>query len=602
MIWKFIATCIILSTCQLAVAKHLSNAEISEFGGCYFAPITSGGIWRMRTQDGEIREFEIDAKKPDRLLGVGGWWAAMRRNGSVSVHAPATGEYPPLVYNFTKGRLMSLDVEGKHCKFGYPDPLVYDDSVIKPLWPDTKKVTREEFAKDTTMWKDGRRLTMWFASPNQAGAFLSFVFLVFLGIALSSRLGKRMRFAASILVVAAFAAIVLTASRGALLGACFGAVAMAVCDGRVRSWLTLKRLAIGFVACAVVAVGLFFAMYSGARDRQSDAKSDATRMEMVRAVPAMMCASASGWDGFNGAGRAYFEWFAPLSDTKIQLNLISDHLTMLAGSGWLVGFLYVFAWLAGLSALAKFAWRGGSSMPLGVWTSLGVAASFNVVMFAPTILWVPCAVLLVLVFDRRWLSLRFFSVPIAIAVVGACLTLGAIVVAGHVGCRAEPSILRDGNCVLVNGKAPDIWIVDDEECLGGVLAPRDIRTFYSRFPTAPAIGYAKDVDDVPTKGVKRLVLAGSSADGFMAPYSRNPEAVVIPPEIIFLAPQFPPIAIPDELRAKSRVIMVVGEFAARYWEEFSNAPDWVGVIPGAEVYIPDWMMQCVETSAKGEPK
>ena len=252
--------CVVLAVDVTADAKHLSDAEISEFGGCYFAPITSGGIWRMRTQDGEIREFEVDAKKPDRLLGVGGWWAAARKNGVISVHAPATGNYPPLVYNFTKGRLSSLDVEGKHCKFGYPNPLVYDDEVIKPLWPDAKKTTRDEFAQETTMWKDGRRLTMWFASPNQAGSFLSFVFLVIFGVAVAARRSKALRIAAVAMSIAAFAAIVLTASRGALLGTCLGAAAMAVCDGRLRSQLTLKRLAIGFVAGAIVAGGVFFAM------------------------------------------------------------------------------------------------------------------------------------------------------------------------------------------------------------------------------------------------------------------------------------------------------------------------------------------------------
>ncbi|MBR3924998.1 MAG: hypothetical protein IKJ45_17905, partial [Kiritimatiellae bacterium] len=155
----------VLAAVVTADARHLTNAEISEFGGCYFAPITSGAIWRMRTQDGDIREFEADPRKPGRLIGVGGWWAAMRKDGAISVHAPATGEYPPLMYNFENGRLASLDVEGRHCRFGYPDPLVYDDGVIRPLWPDAKKTTREEFAQETTMWKDGRRLTLWFASP-----------------------------------------------------------------------------------------------------------------------------------------------------------------------------------------------------------------------------------------------------------------------------------------------------------------------------------------------------------------------------------------------------------------------------------------------------
>ena len=582
----------LLAICQTAVAKHLSNEEISEFGGCYFAPITSGGIWRMRTQDGKIREFERDAKRPGALLGVGGWWAVQKSREEVSVHAPATGDYPPLVYNFKNGRLSSLDVEGKHCRFNYPDPLVYDDSVIYPLWPDAKKVSYEEFAAETVMWKDGNRLRLWFASPNQAGAFLSFVFLVFFGLAVAVRRCLWLRIVLFSLAALALGAVVWTASRGALVGVGLGAVAMVVCDGRVRSLLTPRRLALAAAICMVLAAVAAAVMYGVARDRQADAKSDATRMEMLRAVPAMMCASASGWDGFNGAGKAYSDWFAPLSDTKMRLNLVSDHLTMLAGSGWLVGFLYVFAWIAGLLALARFAWCGGSPIPLGVWTSLGAAASFNVVMFAPTVLWVPYATLFALLLDRRWLSPRFFFMPISVAAAGAAVVIVSIAVAGWAGCRAKPSISRVGDCVLVNGSEPDIWVVDDEECLGGTLAPRDIRAFYSRFPDAPAIGYAKDFSDIPAKGIRRLVLAGSSADGFMSPYSREPESVAMPQEIVFLSPQFPPSALPDELLEKAGVAMVIGEFAARYWEEFANPPEWVGIVPGAEVYIPGWMQFC----------
>ena len=375
-----------------------------------------------------------------------------------------------------------------------------------------------------------------------------------------------------------------------------------MCDGRLRSQLTLKRLAIGFVAGAIVAGGVFFAMYSGARDKQSDEKSDATRMELWSAAPAMMCASPLGWGGFDGAGKAYSDWFAPAEDVRFRLNLVSDHLTMLAGSGWIGGFAYIFAWFAGLALLSVFAWRGGSAIPLGVWISLGVASSFNVVMFAPTVLWIPCAVLLLLVFDRRWFCFRCIKGCAIFGVVVSVAILGVLFVAGRHFASSMLEVHRCGGRIAINGKTPDIWIVDDDESLGGVLAPRDIRAFYRKYPAAPAIGYVKDLSDVPEKGVKRLVLAGASAEDFMVPYSRDPDSVSVPPELIFLSPQFPPSAIPDDLRAKSRVIMVIGEFAARYWEEYAHAPDWVGVIPGAEVYISDWMSQCVETDERGQGK
>ena len=591
----FIA-CVAIAAAMPAAARHLSDTEISEFGGCYFAPITSGGIWRMRTQDGEMREFEVAGGKSGRLVGVGGWWAEPKKGGEVSVHAPATGEYPPLVYNFKNGRLASLDVEGRHCRFGYPNPIVYDDEVIFPLWPDAKETTAEEFAKNSTMWKDGRRLRLWFASPNQAGAFVSFALLLFLGLASSRRLNRFLRAAALALAVVAFAALVWTASRGAILGACLGGMAMAVCDSRIRTWFTWRRLAISVAVFAVFAALAVFAMYSGARDTRTDAKSDATRMETFRAVPAMMFASPCGWGDFSDVGKAYSYWFS--TDSNIRLNLVSDHLTMLVGHGWIGGSVYVFTWLASLALLAVFARRGGSSIPLGMWVSLCVAASLNVVLFAPTMLWVPCAALSFLVFDRRWLKLRTLLASAAFGVVAALLAMASLWAASKCIVRQTPSIHKDGDRMLVNGKNPDIWIVDDGEALGGVLAPRDICDFYRRFPNAPAIGYVKDVTDVPQTGVKRLVLVGDSAQYFMVPYSQDPKSVRVPPQLIFLAPQFPPSAIPDTLRAQSRVIMVIGEFAARYWGEYAKPHDWIGIIPGAEVYIPGWMAQCVEQDGR----
>jgi hypothetical protein len=219
-------------------------------------------------------------------------------------------------------------------------------------------------------------------------------------------------------------------------------------------------------------------------------------------------------------------------------------------------------------------------------------------LFAETVLWLPFASLLFLAQDRCWLKKRLLVAVPAGAALAALVCLAVISVAADCYGRGRLSVRKDGERILVNGEKPDIWIVDDEESIGGVLAPRDIRAFYRRFPGAPAIGYVKRFSDLPAEGVKRIVLVGDAAQDFMVPYTRKPESVRMPKEIVFLSPQFPPSAIPDDLRAKANVIMVIGEFAARYWEDFANPPDWVDIVRGAEVYIPNWMMRCVETRGK----
>ncbi len=584
-----------------SAAKSLSNQEISEFGGCYFAPVTSDGLWRMRTQDGEIREFEAGSKK-NILIGVGGWWASVQKKELISVHAPATGDYPPVVYNFQRGRLSSLDVEGKHCRFNYPEPLVYDESVIFPLWPEAKEISKNEFAATTTMWKDGRRLTLWFPGPNQAGAFLSFLFLIFWGLAVRPAIRRGWRVCFLLFAAVFFVALVLTASRSAFLGAALGVGVMHLFDRRLYRFLSWRRVLIIVPIALLLSVGAVCAMYMTGRDRAADSKSDETRVELYQAAPVMMRDAPFGWGGFSSVGKAYSDWYAKETETKFRLNLVSDHLTMLAGNGWFGGFCYLWLWFAGLALGAVFCWRGGSGIPLALWTSLGVVASLNVVLFAQTILWLPLASLLFLAQDRRWLCRRILVAVSLGGVLAALVGLVALYVAADFCDHARLSIRKDGERILVNGVAPDIWIVDDEESIGGVLAPRDIRAFYRRFPDAPAIGYVKSFSDLPAEGVKRIILAGDSAQDFMVPYTRKPESVRVPKEIVFLSPQFPPSAIPDDLRARATVIMVIGEFAARYWEEFANPPDWVDIVRGAEVYIPNWMMRCVETNVKGVTK
>ncbi len=578
-------------------AAELSDQEISECGGCYFAPITSGGIWRMRTQDGEFREFEPDVRNPGRLVGVGGWWAKRGEKNEVSVHAPASGVYPPMVYNFRNGRLASLDVQGKHCRFSYPDPLVYDDGVIPQLWSDAKAMTREEFAAKTTMWKDGSRLTLWFASPNQAGVFCSFLFFAFLGVFLAVK-SRVLRWGCVGLALAAFVLLALTASRGGILGTAIGAAAVLLCDSRVRRRFASKKFIMCALGAMLVAICAVAAMYRSARDAKADRQSDATRRELWGAAPAMICDAADGWGGYGSVGRAYSDWYAPPSDSRFRLNLVSDHLTMLAGHGWVGRWFYVFSWVAGLAFLFIFAWRGGNAAPLAIWLSLAVGAALNVVMFERMILWIPIASLLVLAFDRRWLRWRVIGASLAFGAVASSLALIGLVLAGNRFSPSELPIEKSGNAILVNGDSPDIWIVDDGEAIGGVLAPREIRAFYRKYPSAPAIGYVTDIDDVPANGVKRLVLVGDSAQYFMVPYTHG-QNVQVPREIIFLSPQFPPEAIPDDLRREANVIMVIGEFAARYWGEYAEPLDWVEVVPGAEVYIPGWMGHCVETETNG---
>jgi hypothetical protein len=155
----------------------------------------------------------------------------------------------------------------------------------------------------------------------------------------------------------------------------------------------------------------------------------------------------------------------------------------------------------------------------------------------------------------------------------------------------RPSVSYDGKRVRINGRNPRIWVVDDAQgVLGGVLVGREIRDFYMRNPKAPSIGYVRDVRDVPKSGVNRLVLPGKSGNDWLLMLSEDEKAREgLPKSVVFLNPPFSPSEMPQGVLALCRPKLLVGEFAARYNPEYASPPGWVGVVPGVEKYMPNWM-------------
>lgn len=583
----FIASIVLCS----GSAYALTNQEISEFGGCYFAPMTSARLWRMRTQDGAIREFEPDRRHADRLVGVGGWWGQLTKEG-VTIHSPATDKLPALAYNFVKGRLDSLDVQGRHCRFGYPNPLVYEDEAIALLWPDVAAVTAEQFAEETDMWKGDSRLRLWFPGPNQAGLFCAFFVLIFLALVLySRRLPLRILF--GVFGLAALILVAMSASRGAFAALAAGSILIGVSFAHVRGILIWRNVALGLVVLVFVGASCLSVGYLKARSRSGDKASDAQRIEVMTGTLAMLSDAPSGWGAWTEVGKAYSDWYQPLTDSRIRLNLISDHATVLASLGWGKRFLYFVLWFAGLLVLFASAWRGGSPIPVASWTALGIAAAFNVVLFTKYILWVPYATLAIFVFDRRWLNYRCWLWPIVVGVILAGVGIGGLFAAAEMIPRQTLTFRHVDGQTIVNGRSAADWLVAEPEVLGLTTTAREIRNFYRQVSNAPSLGYVEDLCNLPRKGVKRLILTGDTGLSFLETFKRDCLPIDMPMEIVFLAPGFPPSDIPVELRAKARVTYVIGEFAARYHADLADPPKWCTLVPGAEIYIPGWMRFCV---------
>ena len=588
---KIVLVCVALVIPFLdGFARRLTDQEICEFGGCYFVPVTSGPLWRMRDRHGKIREFEPFGRSQQLLKSVDNWTAEFLTNNTVKVTNPS--RFGKQIHWFSNGRLASVDVDGRHCNFKYDEPLIYDDDHIVPLWPESDLIGKEEFQDRTKMWKGGGRFRAWFTSPNSAGAFFMALALLCFGLCFHGK-GALFKTACLLPSIAFTALMVMTASRGALVGFVAGAISAAVCKIYTAGRFSRRMLLVILAGLSVV--GIFWGFLGQTRrSTGGDRDSNAQRIEVWSAATAMMADAPFGFESRQRTGEAYSEWYQPQRDGRKRLNLISDHLTTIVKSGWIGGAAYIAFWLGMIVLLAEFALSGGSVIPLAVWIAVGAAASFNVVLWAEGLFLLPPACCIPLIFDRRWLRRRYIVTAALSGVLIAFTIVSTLVIFGKILASRELPLKfnHGGRVVRVNGAPANIWVVDDNDVLGFVSTTREIRTFYRACPEADPIGYVRNVQDLPARGIQRLVLSGGSAADYLR-YRRGTHTKAdLPFEIILLSPKISAEAFKKSLGAEVRVHTVIGEFGARYFEEYAKHSRDVTIVPGAEFYIPGWMQYC----------
>lgn len=586
----------------VAVASaHADGAEpdirmINELCGTYFAPVSLLPFWRMRTPSGGIREFRIN--NDGRGTSVDGWKALVEGKKAV-LTSPRGREHDgiALELEYGTGTLTRVKLGGRNVRIRYPEPVTYEGEEIVPLWEDVDAETRAKAINDSDMWKNDGRFKLFFRGPNQAAAFVSFLLLAAAGLAMGSRRPFAI-VAFSSLALAFLVMLALTASRGGFVATAAGLAAEFACIGRARGWLKCKCI-VAVVLAGILVLGVALATaYVSKRSARGDVISNSTRVELWSCVPRMVHDAPCGWGGRIASGLAYIDWYNKDGKWLGRFNLISDHLTAIVAYGWVLGGLYIFCWAAGILLLLRLAWNGLSAIPAAIWISFAVAAFFNVVWPDKTLQACAFASLAFLLPGIRRARPSWLAAPAVAGAVVSVSTMTALVAVGGCRCDDDVSVHFDGKRVVLNGDNPKVFIVDDGETLGGASTPNEMRMAYKIWRSAEAVCYLKSIDDVPWSKVGRLVLAGAAGREFIERLDECGEdggsAFPLPREIVFLSPQFPPSAIPDGLREKSAVRVVIGEFAARYWKEYVNPPEWVTIVRGAEVYIPGWMSYCIK--------
>lgn len=628
---------------RLAIVAVLLGGSLLAAPGEF--PVSSAYIapenqifYRLRHENGLYREFQRAMEAPQVMLGAGGW-RGFFDGGHIVVQAPGgrNGEIPP-TWVFLNGRITRFVASGVTNDIPYNTVRVAPEGVAPPYFFGTRQEETAVGAKKArksvqtvkknlfkNKWNKKERLCWPFASPNENGAlFAGFAILAFALLLFGERPFKKslavavtVKIVAGILFAVFGALLICTISRSAFLGAFVGCLAVAAFGFRCfKDKVTLIALsavvgvmlagAAGFV-CQRGVDNVKKSLFRGFNEKSS--WSNQVRYDMWSAAPRMMLDAPHGWKKVN-VGRAYLDWYEQVDVLQPPLSLMNDHLTRMTRYGWTGRTVYVFTWFALLAALAMWGAKKGNGAPFGTCLAFGVVAWFNPVM--PNLyIWGPPALgLLVVAADAwRWKwkpTILCLAAASAVGALAAAVSAWTIHVVGE-NVRAEArrtrpdvsvKVTENGAVKVKNLKNPSIWIVDDGNTLGGIFTCKEIRSAYMRNKTLPGVVYARHVDQLPEKGVKRLVLGGEAGDEWLKNVSENESLRKnLPEEILFISPPFPPSAIPTALLDECNVKYVTGEFNARYYPEMSGPeaqpPPWVEVERGMELYILGWMRYAI---------
>ena len=471
--------CVIPLALSILLFAVSATAGSNDFTSIYFAPETRVSFKTVEPGGG-IRRFDGgDPSKPGQIMSSDGWTATFGDGGRVTVESPEAGK-AKAVWEFDRGRIIAHGSGDERKTIQYETPRAAPEGVLTPLayYEFTPEYLKEQ--QDRALegkWDGTGRLCFPYENPNHSGALYCHLALLALAVLLACR-GK-VRVVAASAFIAFFACLVLTGSRGSLVGFAVGLAAFFAFRFRslIRSRAFWAALAVG-VAAIVCWFGWLHSdqLLRGFADGRMD-WSNAIRVDMLKVAPKMMVDAPGGW-GFVGAGRAYFDWYQPLDNLFMTGSLMNDHLTILADAGWLGRFAYLFALLSLLLLSCSYARRGKGGFPLSVLTATVAMSCFNP-MFAKIGLWaVPVVAAGLLAFWCFRTRGRCLILPV---VVSACAAGGLVAVLFWIGSAQEPvdglRVFATGRQVCVRGKAPAIWIVDDTQgALGGIFASKDTGT------------------------------------------------------------------------------------------------------------------------------
>ncbi|MBE2203747.1 MAG: O-antigen ligase family protein [Chthoniobacterales bacterium] len=417
------------------------------------------------------------------------------------------------------------------------------------------------------------RMDWGFGNPNITAAFI--VCLLVLAW-LPAFLWRRGFWLSLLISIALGICLVHTMSRGGILGGFVGLATLALLAP--RPWPAKRLLAAG-LGIWIVILGVF---WLNAHERfgqgivQED-KSISHRLAIWRCSPQMLAANPQGW-GWNESGQAYMDWFQPLDRHENYGSLVNTHLSKVVELGIFGGSLYLFLWatvlLAGWPSEGS-RWR---AVPFAILAGFGTAALFTNMARDPSVWILPALCVAAIFVDRLFRR----EAPNWGHIFAAGLACFSVVFALYFIGKSGERIVSVSNKVAFVGGNPEYWIVMDAEKFRSY--PRHLRKFLAEHPgtSFAVVKSVLDLPDNPQKGTKKpgtpvLIMKDTDVQERGMLLKKVTSAT-------FLAPQFTPSELPDQLQAQA----IYGEFSNSRYAVFWDEQKLSRRIPGISDFIPDW--------------
>lgn len=542
----------------------------------YVLDIVGSRVGFLLPVRGDVNRFR---SRDDRFKGV-------LTNGIVRLEM--RDKFGPVEAEFKDGHLV------KFVRNGAGELLSYDQHMMRVRVPRTRDGRLMRFrpnAKNDAKlyWRGSGRLALWFDNPNEAGALLAVISILFIGLAFSVR--RFWKVLPVLFALAAFVALIHTGSRGAVVALVAAVAVLTVCRFG-RRMLKFRKLVLGGLVIAAVVAGLWLAFgeMRAMNGFLTLDRSNEYRLNAWLAAPKMMVAAPMGW--WKEAGYCYADWFQDEADDHLLRWLVNGHLSVMTQVGWGLSLVYILLWTVLFAVLFREARRTGRSLALGAWVTVLVSMWFSTVGVSWTFWILPVLTLLPtgwwVVRTRAfgWKDFRNCGL-MACGVLAVFLAIGVAMEM----CSPAPFLVRKtAQGVKVGTGEVCRCVVDDNQVLSGGIPGglgKELRRFVVENPQSGAILLANSLEDVPS-GTETLIVTGDRVQDLLDLEKKGRLCADIK-RIFLLSPPQAPADIPQSLREKYQIQIFIGELLADIQEGYENSPDWVTKFKGSAVYIKNWL-------------